>query len=545
MPARSVGTTYERLREQFRWKLPERLNIGVACADRHPADALALIELGRGRDRVDYTFGDLSRLSNQLANGLRGIGVRPGDRVGIVLPQSLETGLTHLAIYKLGAIAVPMSILFGPQALRYRLGDCAAAAVITDAEHLDPVAEVAAELGVQVVIVSDEAPRPHHAFWRLAEGGSDHFEAAATSPDTPALLIYTSGTTGSPKGAVHGHRVLIGHLPGFQLSHNFFPQPGDCFWTPADWAWIGGLMDALVPTWYHGRPIVAAARPGFDPEWALQIMVEANVRNAFLPPTALKLMRQAEVRDRNLSLRSVMSGGESLGDEMLAWAREKLSVTVNEIYGQTEVNYVVGNCAEAWDVRPGSMGRPYPGHDVAVLNPDDTPAGVGVEGEIAVHAPDPVMFLEYWGRPEATRATFSADSQWLRTGDIARQDKDGYLWFQSRADDVINSAGYRIGPAEIEECLLHHKAVAMAAVVGVPDPIRGQAVKAFIQLAEDDRPSAQLEEEIRQLVRSRLAAYEYPRQIEFVDQLPLTTTGKIRRAELRKREGERSRATRS
>lgn len=541
MPVQTSGATYERLRRQFRWELPKQLNIGVLCADRHPPDALALIDVAPSGAYVSYTFGDLSGLSNRFANGLLGIGIGPGDRVGILLPQRLETGVAHLALYKMGAIAVPMSVLFGPQALNYRLGDCSAAAVITDTEHLEPIVEVAAGLpDLQVVVVDGEPGRPHRGFWSLVENSSEHLEVAATSPDTPAVLIYTSGTTGSPKGALHGHRVLIGHLPGFELSHNFFPQRQDRFWTPADWAWIGGLMDALMPTWYHGRPIVAAARTAFDPEWALRLMAETNVRNAFLPPTVLKMMRQAAVRDAHLSLRSVMSGGEPLGDEMLGWGRACLGVTINEIYGQTEANYVVGNCAEVWDVHPGSMGRPYPGHNVAVLSADGGRAATGEVGEIAVRAPDPVMFLGYWGRPEATRAKFSADWQWLRTGDLARLDEQGYLWFQSRADDVINSAGYRIGPAEIEECLLHHPAVAMSAVIGVPDPLRGQAVKAFIQLADGHEPSPQLEEDIRHLVRSHLAAYEYPRQIEFVAELPLTATGKIRRADLRKREQDRA-----
>jgi acetyl-CoA synthetase len=528
---------YAALREQFRWELPDDLNIGVACADRHPADQLALIHVEPDSSRREYTFGDLRRLSDRLANALKGIGVEPGDRVGIVLPQRLETGLAHLAVYKLGAIAVPMSTLFGPQGFTYRLGDCAARAVITDAEHLEVVASVGAELGgLQIVVVDEAVAAPHHGFWPLLEAASDRFQPHPTAPDTPALLIYTSGTTGAPKGALHGHRALIGHLPGFQLSHDFFPRRGDRFWTPADWAWIGGLFDALMPTWYYGRPIVSAPRQGFDPEWALRLMAKLDVRNAFLPPTALKMMRRAGGDSgHGLVLRSVMSGGETLGEQMLAWGREHLGVTINEIYGQTEANLVAGSCAAAWEPRPGSLGRPYPGHEVVVLGGDGNgPAAVGEVGEIAVAGPDPVFFLEYWGNPQATRGKYSEDGRWLLTGDLARRDEDGYLWYEARADDVINSAGYRIGPAEIEECLLHHDAVAMAAVIGVPDPIRGEAVKAFIQLADSHAPSQALEQEVRQLVRQRLAAYEYPRQIEFVEQLPLTTTGKIRRAELRR-----------
>jgi acetyl-CoA synthetase len=538
MIPRAPGATYEDLRRQFDWELPPRFNMGLACADQQSSDAPALIEIRPDGDRAEYSFGELANLSSRLANGLRSLGIEVGDRVGVVLPQRVETGLAHLAVWKLGAISVPMPVLFGPLALTYRLGDSAAKAVVTDREHLEAVAGVAAELGGITVIVVDDAIHPHEAFWDLIADGAPTLRPVPTTPDTPGLLIYTSGTTGPPKGALHGHRVLLGHLPGFELSHNFFPQDDDRFWTPADWAWIGGLMDALMPSWFHGRPVIAAGRGRFDPEWALRLMTDTEVRNVFFPPTVLKLMRQAKSGPAEVSLRSMMCGGEPLGEEILTWARETLDVTINEIYGQTEVNYVVGNCHEAWAVRPGSMGRPYPGHDVAVIGADGRPLPAGDAGELAVATPDPVAFLEYWGQPDATRAKFTDDGRWLRTGDLGRADEDGYLWFESRSDDVISSAGYRIGPAEIEECLLHHPAVALCAAVGVPDEVRGQVVKAFIQLAEGHAPSPRLEDEIQQLVRTRLAAYEYPRAFEFVEQLPMTATGKIRRAELGRREQE-------
>ncbi len=533
MAMTDATATYERLRRDFSWRVPAVCNVGVACADAQPADALALIEVRPGGAVRDYTFADLTTLSNRFANGLAGIGVGHGDRVGVVLPQRLETGIAHLAVYKLGAVAVPLSGLFGPEALRVRLGDCQARVVVTDAAALEPVAAVAADLGIDVVVVEDTATAPHRRFADLL--GAERFAAASTGADTPALLIYTSGTTGPPKGALHGHRVLWGHLPGFELALDGFPRGDERVWTPADWAWIGGLMDALLPTWYHGRTVVGAARRGFDPQEAVDLLASHRVTASFLPPTALKLLRQAGLPpQRGLTLRSVMSGGEPLGAPMLAWARETLGVTVNEIYGQTEANLLVGNSASVWDVRPGSMGRPYPGHDVAVLSADDTPAAPGEVGEIALRLPDPVAFLGYWGRADAT-ADKTRDG-WLRTGDLGSVNDDGWIRFSARADDVITSAGYRIGPAEIESCLVGHPAVAMAAVIGVPDEIRGQAVKAFVRLADGQVPSAALEDALRAHVRSRLAAYEYPRQIEFVDELPLTTTGKIRRVALRQRE---------
>jgi acetyl-CoA synthetase len=536
-PSTQTGApTYEALRADFAWAVPADANIGTACADAQQPGGLALIELTADGAIRDYTFGDIARLSNRFANGLAGIGVRPGDRVGVVLPQRVETAVAHLAIFKLGAVAVPLSGLFGPDALTLRLGDCEARAVVTDAAGLDNVAAVAGDLGLTVIVAEDVVATPHRRFADLL--GADRFSPAETTGDTPALLIYTSGTTGPPKGALHGHRVLWGHLPGFELMYDFFPRGGDRVWTPADWAWIGGLMDALLPSWYHGATVVAAARKGFDPEQAMALLQAHGVTAAFIPPTALKLLRQAGVSPlHGGALRSVMSGGEPLGAPMLEWAREHLGVTVNEIYGQTEANILVGNCAGSWEVRPGSMGRPYPGHDVAVLGEDDQPVSPGDSGEIALRLPDPVAFLQYWCKPEATAD--KTRGGWLRTGDVGSVDHDGWFWFAARNDDVITSAGYRIGPGEIEACLITHPAVALAAVIGVPDEVRGEAVKAFVVLADAQAAGPGLEAELREHVRSRLAAYEYPRTIEFVHDLPMTTTGKIRRIELRQMEAAR------
>ncbi len=491
-----------------------------------------------------YTFGELSRLSNRLGNAFRTLGLARGDRVAIVLPQGIHTALAHLAAYKTGCIALPLSVLFGPDALTYRLSDSGAAVVCTNPAGLDMVLAAADDLpNLKSVVVTEPvtADRRAISFDEALAGASEDLDPAPTSAEDPALLIYTSGTTGPPKGALHAHRSLYGHLPGFELSHDFFPHEGDLFWTPADWAWIGGLMDALLPSWHHGIPVVGASRQGFDVDWAIDLMAQQRVRNSFIPPTALKLMRQSNARAADVHLRTVGSGGESLGDEMLAWAREVLNVTVNEFYGQTEANYIVGNCSEAWPVQAGSMGRPYPGHEVEVHTDDGEPAPAGTAGEIVVRSPDPVMFLGYWNNPEATAEKFRGD--WLRTGDRARRDEDGYLWFEGRTDDVISSAGYRIGPAEIEAALIRHDAVALAAVIGVPDEVRGQVVKAFIKLRDGAEPSENLERSIRAHVRERVAAYQYPKIIEFVDHLPTTTTGKIQRNELRAREQRRDRGS--
>jgi acetyl-CoA synthetase len=489
-----------------------------------------------------YSFGDLAQMSNRFANALRSDGIALGDRVAIILPQLPATVIAHLAVYKLGAVAVPMSTLFGPDAFEMRLRDSGTKLIVTDTATLPRIEEIADRLPSlqRFVLTSGTArARPSRTLEQMLAGGSPEFTAAPTKSEDPALLIYTSGTTGGPKGALHGHRILFGHLPGFELSHDFFPQADDLFWTPADWAWIGGLMDALFPALHHGRCTFSMESSGaFDPERALSRMSRYAVRNTFLSPTALKIMRQGDAQPPgDFRLRTIMSGGEALGEEMLDWVRGRFGVTVNEIYGQTECNYVVGNSSALYKVKPGSMGKGYPGHRVAVVNEQGEPAGPDTLGEIAVKRPDPVMFLGYWQKPKATKEKYLGE--WLLTGDLARVDDDGYLHFAGRKDDVINSAGYRIGPTEIESTLIKHPAVAMAAVIGVPDKIRGEVVKAYITTKQGVEGSGKLATDIQAFVRTRLAAYEYPREVEFIDQMPLTTTGKIRRNELRARHQEK------
>ena len=430
----------------------------------------------------------------------------------------------------------PCSSSSGPTRSEYRLADSGARVLVTDTANWPKIAEIRDRLPElrAVVVVGGGGVDGTLDYETELRRASASCPAAATLAEDPAIIIYTSGTTGPPKGALHAHRFLLGHLPGVLLPQEFPPQPGDLFWTPADWAWIGGLYDVLFPAWYWGLPVLAHRARRFDPERTMDLLARHAVRNVFFPPTALKLLRQAGVRrDRRVRLRSIGSGGETLGGGLLAWGDEVFGVTINEFYGQTEANLLVSNSAGMMPVRPGSMGRPVPGHEVAIIDPSGEPLPAGVAGEIAVRAPDPVMFLEYWRQPEATRRKFVGE--WMRTGDLARSDEDGYLWYQARADDVITSGGYRIGPGEIEDCLIRHPAVALAAVVGVPDPVRTQVVKAFIVLRPGHEPSADLTADIQAFVRRRLAAHEYPRAIEYLDSLPMTATGKVLRRELRAR----------
>jgi len=531
--------TYDAVRAGFRWDIPARFNIGTATiarhADRRPGATALIVEDESGAVRR-YTFWEIRRLANKLANAFAGHGLRPGDRIAILLPQGAETALAHLAAYRAGLIAVPLFVLFGPDALEYRLADSGAAAIVTDLENWPKVASVRDRLPDlrTAIVVGGESIDGTVDFEAAVAKGSRRFRIRQTLADDPAIIIYTSGTTGPPKGALHAHRFLLGHLPGVLLPQEFPPQRGDLFWTPADWAWIGGLYDVLFPAWFFGLPVVAHRAHRFDPERAFDLMARHGIRNVFLPPTALKLMRRSGARPGpGVRLRSIGSGGETLGGELLEWGERTFGLTINEFYGQTECNLVVSNSAGMMPVRPGSMGRPVPGHEVAIIDSNGERVAPGVVGEIAVRRPDPVMFLEYWNQPAATRDKFVGE--WLRTGDHGHADEDGYLWYQARSDDVITSGGYRIGPAEIEDCLLRHPAVAMAAVVGVPDPIRTERVKAFIVLAAGREPSAALTAELQDFVRTRLAAHEYPREIDYLEALPMTATGKVIRRELRAR----------
>ena len=531
--------SYEALRASFRWAVPEQFNIAADVCHRWTSEPgrVALIHRRPNGDVERWTFGDVASVANRLSNLLVGHGLVAGDRVAILLAQTPETAAAHIGTYAAGLVALPLSGLFGPDALEYRLIDSGARVLITDTAGLLKIAPFRDRLpDLGLVLSVDGAGEGGLDFGAELSKASPLFDPVPTLADDPALISYTSGTTGPPKGAVHAHRSLLGHLPGVELPQDFFPQAGDCFWTPADWAWIGGLMDVLLPAWHHGVPVVAYRAAKFDPEDAFRLIAELGVRNMFLPPTALKLMRQVAgpARRHALSVRSIGSGGEPLGPELLAWGRETFGLTINEFYGQTECNLVLGNCATLMPVRPGSMGRPIPGHDVAVIDPDGRELEAGELGEVAIRRPDPVMFLGYWRRPDDTAAKFVAD--WLATGDLARRDEDCYFWFAGRKDDLITSAGYRIGPGEIEDCLLRHPAVALAAVIGVPDAERTERIKAFVVVRDGVAAGADLADEIRTFVRERLAAHEYPRDVEFVTDLPLTTTGKIMRRVLRDRE---------
>jgi acetyl-CoA synthetase len=589
---------YARLHSAFTWQVPAQFNMAQACCARWAAlpeasKTIAVYSSQPGTTSRSYSFAELQDQANRLSNVLVGMGVLPGDRVAIVMPQRFETAVAYIAVLQMGAVAMPLSQLFGPEALEFRLQDSEAVAAIGDAQTLANVQAVRAHCPAlrQVLGVgldSDTQALAEVAYAPALAGASDRFDLVITRADAPAVLIYTSGTTGNPKGALIPHQALIGNLTGFLCSQNWFgfevatppvdglrqlTHPGHLpagseavFWSPADWAWTGGLMDALLPSLYFGRPIVAL-NGRFSPHAALELLRDFGVTHSFLFPTALKAMMKAfpgsaartVSQQFDLKLQAIMSAGEAVGDAVFDYCRAQLGVTVNEMFGQTEINYIAGNCAALWPPKPGSMGMGYPGHRLEVINEAGLECAAGEVGDVAVNRfdghgqPDPIFFLGYWKNEAATQAKFTGD--WCRTGDLASRDADGYLWYQGRSDDVFKAAGYRIGPGEIENCLVKHPAVANVAVVPKPDASRGAVVKAYVVLSPDfvaarasyagarDQFETELIEQLQAHVKDKLAPYEYPKEIEFLDALPMTTTGKVQRRVLRLQEEARALAS--
>lgn len=529
---------YDRLFREFRWAVPERYNIGVDVCSRWAAleperPAILWKKLDGALDVV--TYGRLEEQSNRLANTLAALGVRRGDRVALVLAQGAAAAIGHIAIYKLGAVAVPLAVLFGLDALAYRLEDSGARVLLTNADGVAKVAAVRDMLTnlAHILSVDGAAEGGVKDFYGTLARAASTFVPVDTAADDPAMMIYTSGTTGAAKGALHGHRVLIGHLPGVEMPHESFPRPGDRMWTPADWAWAGGLLNVLLPSLKYGVPVVARKFEKFDPDEAFALMADMAVRNTFVPPTALRMLRAVENprAKHKLVLRTLASGGEALGSITYEWGRDALGLTINEFYGQTECNLVLSSCAAIGVTRSGAIGKPVPGHSVAIIRANGELCAPGEQGQVAVARPDPVMFLEYWRKPDATAEKFIGD--WMVTGDQGTFDEDGYVHFVGRDDDVITSAGYRIGPGEIEDCLIKHPAVALAAAVGKPDALRTEIVKAFVVLKPGVASSDSLAQDIQAFVKTRLSTHAYPREIAFIGELPMTTTGKVIRRLLR------------
>lgn len=526
-------SSWDDLRAGFKSDIPVHFNIAQACCDDWAAldpTRLAVTHVGASGEETHVTYGALRDASNRLANVFRGRNLRQGDRCAVLLPQCPEVLITHFACFKLGMISLPLFTLFGEDGLEYRLKDSGARVVVTDRANVQKVLNLRQKLpDLELIFVVEGAQSGCFGLWQDINAASAALTPVKTLAEDSALIIYTSGTTGPPKGALHAHRFLLGHRPAVELQHEFFPKPGDVGWTPADWAWIGGLMNTAMACLYYGVPLVSHRMGKFDPDAAYHLIKSQKIQNMFLPPTALKLLRQTH-SPVNFAVRTIMSGGESLGADMLEWGRSELGLTINETYGQTECNLCLTSCAGLGVQKPGAIGKAVPGFDVAILDEAGQLVEPGEVGEISVHRAAATMFKEYWQTPDKTAGKFAGE--WLKTGDLGVMDDEGFVTFSSRDDDVITSSGYRIGPTEIENCLTGHPDVAMAAAIGIPDALRTEIVKAFVVLREGANQGG-LEAELIARVRGRISPHVAPKLIEFIDEMPMTATGKIIRRELR------------
>ncbi len=528
----------------FKWNIPEFYNIASDTVDQDIyQNRIALINFLQDGKIEEWSFLNIKRYANKLANVFDHFHFEANARVGIILGQCPETAIAHMACFKSGKISIPLFNLFGTDALHYRLLNSRASLVICDNIGLNKIFEIKDRLpDLKKIICTDSNDEKNNVFnfKKLIEKASDSYSTKKTKASDPALIIYTSGTTGGPKGALLPHRSLLGHIPGVEFPHEFLSSSEpvtDLFWTPADWAWIGGLFDVLLPAWHFGIPVVSYRSQKFDPEFTFDLISKLEIKNTFLPPTALKMMKSfnPSKKVKNLKLRTVGSGGEALGEDLLEWGKKILGVGINEFYGQTECNLTVSNCGAIMPTKQGSIGKPVPGHVVRIVDyKGEFIKEPGLDGEIIVKSDTPVSFLKYWENDAATKE--KVKNGWLHTGDFAYKDEEGYFYFKGREDDIINTSGYRVGPSEVEDAILSHPEVSMVAVIGVPDKLRGQIIKAFIVTGDQKNVLTQndkLKQSIQNHVKLKLAAHEYPRLIEFVYELPLTTTGKIIRKDLR------------
>lgn len=551
-------SSYRKARKEFTWDLPDSFNPARDFLRNHsdpgPEDRIALIDAASDEQ---YTFEEVDRISGQFANALTDVGIDQGDRIGVIAPQRVETPITHVAAWRIGAVSVPMTTMYGENAISYRVNDAELDAIVFDpivAENVEAATDDYNGLNVAIQLDSHpwyvgEGPdvnsnlsmdAPTHIFDSFISDYSHDHEIIDAAPETDSTIMYTSGSTGPPKGVLHGHGLWLGRAAA---AYNFFNGNLDhenISWTPADWSWASALGGLLMGSWHHGTTVIAAPMQGFNANPVFSLCEEYNVTNALIPPTALRMLMDADLKNYELNLKAIASAGEPLTPEILDWAEKNFdNLAVNEYYGQTELNLVISNSSRWFEVKPGSMGKPLPGYDVTIRDPEThEECSAGEVGEIAVKPQDErVFFKEYLDRPDATDA--KEHNGWYLTDDHAKMDEDGYIWFESRADDVIITSGYRVGPLEVERVLLEHPDVEQAGVVGVPDETRGEIIKAYIELTPDVIGNEDLRAELQELAKEKLAKHEYPREIEFTDSLPMTSSGKIQRVKLREQEKEK------
>ncbi|MCO5072277.1 MAG: AMP-binding protein [Rhizobiaceae bacterium] len=526
--------TYEEVQASFSWQVPTHYNAAFDVCDRHVERNNPALIFDTDQGMQSHSFAELQSAACRFANLLTSLGLTKGDVVAIVAQPAFAVAITHVGAWKAGIVTSPLATLFAAEALIYRFETGRARIVVTDAENEERVRAAAARCSsIEHVLVFDRNMQFGGSFWSALANMDDRFENVDTRADDPASLNFTSGTTGQPKGVLAPHSHVLGQGAAMEFLCDF-PEPGDVMWSPADWAWLAGQMCTLAAGLFMGMTVVARPRAGFDAADAYRILAQYGITHTLLIPTMLKLMRQVPIEEQRrgeMNVRVVTTGGEPCGAELYRWVRETFDAPLNETFGQTECATMICNNQSRMSAPFGCLGKPTPGMVAAIVGPDGRELAAGEIGEIAARMPHPIIFQQYLGNPEATAAKKVGD--WMLTGDLGRRDADGYFWYVGRADDVITSSGYRIGPSEVEDALLAHPAVAIAAVIGLPDPERTELVSAYIKLSTDYVESDELKEELKDFVRDHLARHEIPRRIEFVGSLPITSTGKVMRKALR------------
>ena len=528
--------SYDEAYRQFEWDVPETFNVAEAvCGRWAEADdgkrRVALFYEDEDGSRETYTFWETQRIANRVSNLLTEVGVERGDRVGIVLPQRPECLFANLGVLQMGAVSVPLSVLYGTEGLRYRLEHSQTQVAVVDRQRAALVENLRDDLDhLETVVTVDDPEGVDGVAWEAGlDEASPRFQTVETAAEDSAYVIYTSGTTGKPKGAHHAHRSLLGYVPGWQMI-NEFPGADAVHYTPSGWSWVGGLFAVVWGAWYHGQPVVGYGGQ-FDPETVYGLLERYGVTNPLLTSTMIRMLKRVDASAYDLDVQVVPSGGETVTEDIFEFVETEWDALVNEIYGQTECNFLVGTNHRLMDVNRDASGKPCPGHEVAVVDEETGERREpGEIGHIAVRRPDPSMLLGYWNQQDLTDALFVGD--WMKTGDAGSYDEDGYIYYEGRADDVIITSGYRVSPLEVEDCLREHEAVADVVVAGVDDSERGTVVKAFVVLESDATASDALVEDLQQFVKDREAAYKYPRVVEFVDEFPTTVSGKIQRHKL-------------
>jgi benzoate-CoA ligase family protein len=530
---------YDEEARHWKWEIPEYYNIGQDCVDKHAEgvnkNKVALYWENEKGVAEKYTFLEMKNLSNKFGNVLRKLGLKKGDRFLMRLPNIPQFQIVFIGGVKIGAVPIPSSTMFKGHEIAYRINDSSAVAVVTTPEYVKEVEEIRDKCPTlkHVIVVGEPQNEKQASYHELMKDASRNLELEKTKSTDMAFFCYTSGTTGMPKGAVHLHRWVIGNDPGSKYWQAY--KDDDIVAHTGQLNWIYPLGNGFLYAWRHGvSTFIYDGR--FDPERWLALLEKYQITTLDSVPTAYRMfltVKDAEKKYDLSALRHCISAGEPLNPEVIHEWKRRFGLEIYDGIGMTEVMVYLSNMP-GLEIRPGSCGKPQPGHKCAIVDAEGRVLSPGEEGTLAVSADDPGLFKEYWNKPDKTAECFK--NGWFLSGDTLSYDEDGYFWFRGRGDDLIKASGYRISPFEVESTLIEHPAVLEAAAVASPDEMRGNVVKAFIVLKPGYEPSEKLAREIQEFAKEHSAPYKYPRLIEFVKELPKTQSGKIKRKELREKE---------